>query len=50
MRKEDVLRKRIESSNKNKAGTKVVLKEVPRRRMAPLTLKTNSNINVLKNS
>jgi hypothetical protein len=45
LRKEDVLKKRIDST---KAKNKTVFKEVPKKKLTPLLLKTNSNYHLQK--
>jgi hypothetical protein len=45
LRKEDILKKRIEST---KAKNKTVLKEIPKKKLTPILLKTNSNYHLQK--
>jgi hypothetical protein len=47
LKKEDVLKKRIETT---KSKTKMLIKDVPKKKNAPVLLKTASNLNFRKNS
>lgn len=45
LRKEDLLKKRIDST---KTKNKTLLKEVPKKKLTPLLLKTNSNFHLTR--
>lgn len=47
IKKEDVLKKRIETT---KSKTKMLIKELPKKKVAPVLVKTTSNLNFRKNS
>ena len=47
IKKEDVLKKRIETT---KSKTKMVIKDIPKKKVAPVLVKTSSNFNFRKNS
>jgi hypothetical protein len=47
IKKEDVLKKRIETT---KSKTKMLIKELPKKKIAPVLVKTTSNLNFRKNS
>ena len=47
IKKEDVLKKRIETT---KSKTKMVIKDIPKKKVAPVLVKTSSNLNFRKNS
>ena len=47
IKKEDVLKKRIETT---KSKTKMVIKDLPKKKVAPVLVKTSSNLNFRKNS
>ena len=47
IKKEDVLKKRIETT---KSKTKMVIKDIPKKKVTPVLVKTSSNFNFRKNS
>jgi hypothetical protein len=47
LKKEDVLKKRIETT---KSKTKMLIKDVPKKKVAPVLVKTTSNLNFHKHS
>lgn len=47
IKKEDVLKKRIETT---KSKTKMLIKEMPKKKVAPVLVKTVSNLNFRKHS
>ncbi len=47
MKKEDILKKKIETA---KSKTKILIKQVPKKKVGPVLVKTCSNFNFRKNS